>query len=84
MGRVEPATLVDHIKPHRGDQAKFWDRANWQSCCAWHHNEVKKALEHKWDLGLIAIADLRLDSAAAIELSRSRGTWISDDGWPRL
>ena len=25
------AEVVDHRIPHRGDQALFWDRANWQS-----------------------------------------------------
>lgn len=24
------ATVVDHIKPHKGDKKLFWDRANWQ------------------------------------------------------
>jgi 5-methylcytosine-specific restriction protein A len=28
IGGIEPAMLVDHIEPHRGDQAKFWNRAN--------------------------------------------------------
>ena len=32
-GRLTPATVVDHIRPHRGDQALFWDMANWQSLC---------------------------------------------------
>jgi len=27
------ATEVDHIRPHRGDQALFWQRANWQPLC---------------------------------------------------
>lgn len=41
--RVTLATVVDHIIPHRGDQAKFWDSEhNWQSLCARHHN-VKTA-----------------------------------------
>jgi len=26
-----PATVVDHITPHRGDWRLFWERANWQS-----------------------------------------------------
>lgn len=24
-GRLVPATVVDHIKPHRGDPDLFWD-----------------------------------------------------------
>ncbi|WP_297505916.1 HNH endonuclease [Ferrovum sp.] len=31
--RVTPASVVDHIKPHRGNQESFWDTKNWQSLC---------------------------------------------------
>ncbi|QUN28721.1 HNH endonuclease [Cupriavidus sp. KK10] len=31
LGRVLPSTVVDHIKPHRGDMSLFWDRTNWQA-----------------------------------------------------
>jgi len=30
QGRVEAATVVDHITPHRGDQSLFWRRSNWR------------------------------------------------------
>ena len=33
VGRTVPATDVDHIKPHRGNYALFWDETNWQSLC---------------------------------------------------
>ena len=29
--RVTAATVVDHVIPHRGDMALFWDRHNWQA-----------------------------------------------------
>lgn len=32
-GRIAEATVVDHVKPHRGDNALFWDRSNWQALC---------------------------------------------------
>lgn len=32
-GRVTPARVVDHVRPHRGDQALFWDERNWQALC---------------------------------------------------
>ncbi|HBA34848.1 MAG TPA: HNH endonuclease [Gammaproteobacteria bacterium] len=32
-GRVTEATVVDHIKPHKGDKQLFWDRDNWQPLC---------------------------------------------------
>lgn len=36
------ATVVDHRIPHRGYQALFWDRNNWQALCAGHHNRDKQ------------------------------------------
>ena len=44
QGRVEPATVVDHIKPHRGDKALFWDSDNWQPLCKRCH-DIKTARE---------------------------------------
>lgn len=38
-GRPVPATVVDHIVPHKGDMKKFWDRSNWQALCATCHNK---------------------------------------------
>jgi 5-methylcytosine-specific restriction protein A len=32
-GEVVAATVVDHIDPHKGDKAKFWERTNWQPLC---------------------------------------------------
>lgn len=31
--KATPATVVDHIIPHRGDPALFWDVDNWQPLC---------------------------------------------------
>lgn len=39
MGRFVPATQVDHIIPHRGDQHLFWDKSNWQGLCDSHHSQ---------------------------------------------
>lgn len=36
-GRVTLATDVDHVVPHHGDTALFWDARNWQSLCASCH-----------------------------------------------
>lgn len=33
IGRVTAATDLDHITPHKGDMARFWDRSNWQGLC---------------------------------------------------
>ncbi|MGM9590559.1 MAG: HNH endonuclease signature motif containing protein, partial [Faecousia sp.] len=37
-GRLTPATVVDHIIPHRGDRKLFWDESNWQPLCKDCHN----------------------------------------------
>ncbi|WP_323784771.1 HNH endonuclease signature motif containing protein [Thalassovita sp.] len=39
------ATVVDHIKAHRGDERLFWDRTNWQPLCAPCHNRHKQRQE---------------------------------------
>jgi 5-methylcytosine-specific restriction protein A len=41
-GRLTPATVVDHVVPHRGDVAKFWDSDNWAALCK-HHHDLKTA-----------------------------------------
>jgi len=43
-GRRTPATVVDHIRPHRGDWKIFTDASNLQSLCKFHHDQ-KTALE---------------------------------------
>ncbi len=45
-GKIVPATVVDHIVPHRGDMKLFWDRENWQSLCK-HHHDVKTKTEDR-------------------------------------
>ena len=37
-GKLTSATVVDHIRPHRGDQALFWDEKNWQPLCKKCHD----------------------------------------------
>jgi 5-methylcytosine-specific restriction endonuclease McrA len=43
----ERATLVDHIRPHRGNWAVFWDRSNWQPLCTACHSRHKQAVEKR-------------------------------------
>ncbi|MBN9335374.1 HNH endonuclease [Devosia sp.] len=43
-----PSELVDHIVPHKGDTALFWDRDNnWQALCAHCHNSHKQRQERR-------------------------------------
>lgn len=45
-GRVKPATVVDHIMPHKGDMALFWMEDNHQALCAKCHNSTKAREEN--------------------------------------
>lgn len=38
-GIIEPATVVDHRTPHRGNPLLFWDEANWDPLCKRHHDQ---------------------------------------------
>lgn len=38
-GRTTAATVVDHIKPHRGDYKLFWQVKNWQALCKPCHDK---------------------------------------------
>ncbi|SPA17227.1 Putative phage holin (fragment) [Cupriavidus taiwanensis] len=40
------ATVVDHVRPHRGDRRLFLDRTNLQSLCKLCHDSVKQRMEH--------------------------------------
>jgi len=37
-GKITPATVVDHIIPHKGDMNLFWDESNWQALCKTCHD----------------------------------------------
>lgn len=45
LGRSTPATVCDHIRPHRGDRVLFFDLANTQALCETHHSSNKQAAE---------------------------------------
>jgi len=49
--RITAATTVDHIIPHRGDMALFWDTSNWQSLCKHHHDQ--KTARETWGEGRV-------------------------------
>jgi len=46
-GKVMPATVVDHIKPHGGNDALFWDSTNWQPLCKHCHDSRKQKQERQ-------------------------------------
>ena len=41
------ATVVDHIKPHGGNESLFWDENNWQPLCKHCHDSVKQREEKR-------------------------------------
>jgi hypothetical protein len=59
QGRITPATVVDHIEPHKlkdalksGNplaiskaQLLFWSKDNWQPLCKAHHDSTKQRME---------------------------------------
>ncbi len=61
---------MDHVVPHKGDQALFWDANNRQPACDWHHSVVKQQLEARFAKGELGPGDLRLDSPVAVALTR--------------
>ena len=40
LGHITVATVVDHIRPHRGDEGLFFDWGNLRSACQSCHNSV--------------------------------------------
>ena len=45
LGKVTPATVVDHRKPHRGDEELFFDENNLDSMCKPCHDGAKQQME---------------------------------------
>ena len=41
-GLVVPSAIVDHVNPHNGDLALFWDSNNWQGLC-WSCHSAKSS-----------------------------------------
>jgi 5-methylcytosine-specific restriction endonuclease McrA len=70
VGLVTATTVTDHTEPHKGDPVKFWDREKWQPACDWHHDVVKQVLEKQFAAGRLTVADLRLNSSAAVTVTR--------------
>ena len=41
------SAVVDHIKPHRGDPALFWDENNLQAMSKGYHDRLKQSEERR-------------------------------------
>lgn len=47
-GVVTPATVVDHIEPHKGNVDLFWDENNLQSLCKSCHDRKTAKEDGRW------------------------------------
>lgn len=54
-GIATGAEVVDHIKPHRGNDKLFWDSKNLQSLCKKCHDGRKQQMEKNEDRPTIGI-----------------------------
>lgn len=45
QGRIVPATIVNHIKPHKGDKVLFFASTNVESVCKQHHDSAIQSFE---------------------------------------
>lgn len=43
-GKVTPATIADHVIPHKGDESLFW-YGRLQSLCTHHHSSTAQKME---------------------------------------
>ena len=55
LGKLTPATIVDHVMPHRGDHNLFYN-GRLQSLCKQHHDRAKQIEERS---GVIIGSDLK-------------------------
>lgn len=45
IGMRTKATVIDHIKPHKGNLDLFWSMSNWQPLCKPCHDSTKARFE---------------------------------------
>ena len=64
-GVAHPAAVLDHIVPHKGDKARFWDGGNWQGLCQWCDKSIKRPVENDWLARGGVVAVLHLDRKIA-------------------
>ncbi len=85
IGRKVAVDVVDHVEPHKGDQAKFWNTKMWQPACRHHHDVIKPVLERMFLGGEIPVIELWLNSTTATKLTRKRPPPVTfgADGWPQ-
>ena len=73
QGRRVPATVVDHVEPHRGDERLFWDQDQWQVLCKPHH-DAKTVRDGRWGQRHLSKGPLAAFTAATSMACRSTPT----------
>lgn len=53
QGLLTPATVIDHIIPHRGNQTRFWDMNNWQALCKSCHDTKTATIDRQLTTALL-------------------------------
>ncbi len=48
QGKLIAASVIDHIVPHKGDKARFWDSTNWQPLCKSCHDSKTAREDGRW------------------------------------
>lgn len=71
LGKVTAATVVDHVRPHRGDEALFFDAGNLQSLCKPCHDGAKQQLEKSGTLRGCDVDGVPLDAGHHWNAGRS-------------
>jgi len=47
-GKIRASEVTDHIVPHKGDMAVFWDKTNWQALCWRCHSQKTAISDGRW------------------------------------
>ena len=47
--RITPATVVDHVNPHKGNEELFYDKANLQPLCKSCHDRKTAKEDGRWN-----------------------------------
>lgn len=68
QGRIAPATVTDHIIPHKGNLELFWDEGNLQSLCKSCHDR-KTAKEGRWG-EKVGFTGIKIDRCGSLFESR--------------
>lgn len=72
IGDTTPATLVDHLYPHKGDRWLFWLRQFWVSSCKDCHDAFKQRIERR-GLAAIDLLAQQLNLPTLAEARRAAG-----------